>query len=136
MSCSRSGYSDACEGSALAMWRGQVASAIRGKRGQAFLRDLVMALDTMSEKKLITDDLIKDGEVCAIGSVGIKRGIDLKPLDPEGHYKLAKVFDIARPLVCEIEFENDDGGPYKETPEARWQRMRNWAAANIRQAAP
>jgi len=40
---SRSGYSDDCEGSELAMWRGQVASAKRGKRGQRFFRELVAA---------------------------------------------------------------------------------------------
>ena len=38
---SRSGYCDELEQSELAMWRGQVASAIRGKRGQAFLVELL-----------------------------------------------------------------------------------------------
>lgn len=47
---SRSGYSN--DGENIAMWRGQVASAIRGKRGQAFLRELVEALDAMPEKRL------------------------------------------------------------------------------------
>ena len=42
---SRSGYSDDYEPSNIAMWRGQVASAMRGKRGQAFLRELIEALD-------------------------------------------------------------------------------------------
>lgn len=44
---SRSGYSDDCEN--VAMWRGQVASAIRGKRGQTMLRDLVLAQEVMYE---------------------------------------------------------------------------------------
>lgn len=42
---SRSGYNDDCDGWALIRWRGAVNSAINGKRGQAFLRELVAALD-------------------------------------------------------------------------------------------
>jgi hypothetical protein len=36
---SRSGYSDDLENWSLIRWRGAVASAIRGRRGQAFLRE-------------------------------------------------------------------------------------------------
>lgn len=43
---SRHGYSDDCHDDILSFgqWRGQVASAIRGKRGQAFLKELIAAL--------------------------------------------------------------------------------------------
>lgn len=51
---SRSGYSDDCEN--IAMWRGVIASATRGKRGQRFFRDLVTALDAMPEKALVAGD--------------------------------------------------------------------------------
>ena len=105
---SRSGYSDDCWGSELAMYRGQVASAIRGKRGQAFLRDLVDALDAMPEKKLIAHELQTAQGVCAIGCVGVKRGVDMHGIDPENHYRLSKTFDIACQLVAEVEFVNDD----------------------------
>jgi hypothetical protein len=44
---SRSGYSDDCSGRELVLWRGAVASALRGRRGQAFLRELVDALDAV-----------------------------------------------------------------------------------------
>ena len=37
---SRSGYSDDLDNWDLIRWRGQVSSAIRGKRGQGFLREL------------------------------------------------------------------------------------------------
>ena len=46
---SRSGYSDDDEDGRLAMWRGAVQSAIRGKRGQAALRELLTALDAMRQ---------------------------------------------------------------------------------------
>lgn len=37
-------------------------------------------------------------------------------------------------LVCEIEFVNDEEyfDPSKETPEARWRRVRGWAAQQIK----
>lgn len=125
---SRSGYSDDYDDGLLAMWRGQVASAIRGRRGQKFLRDLIEALDALPEKKLIRDDLIHaDGAVCALGAVGVKRGVaGLELLDPEDHQTLSGVFDIAHQLVQEVEWMNDEGA-WNDTPETRWQRMRRWA---------
>lgn len=127
---SRSGYSD--DGENLAMWRGQVASAIRGKRGQAFLRELIEALDAIPEKRLIKNDLQKaDGAVCAIGSVAVRRGIDMAPLDIDDPEALSRVFGIAPQLVAEIEYMNDEGG-WRETPEQTWSRMRAWAVENLR----
>jgi hypothetical protein len=127
---SRSCYSDDHENWSLIRWRGQVASAIRGKRGQKFLWDLIEALDAMPEKRLIADDLQRDGEVCALGAVGKKRGIELEGLDPVDHATLEEKFNIAYQLVQEIEFMNDDWRGH-EAPEQRWERMRRWAANNI-----
>lgn len=59
---SRSGYTEDCEDDwALIRWRGAVNSAIRGKRGQAFLREMLAALDVMPEKRLIAGNLVFDG---------------------------------------------------------------------------
>lgn len=57
---SRSGYSEDWDGEnwTFIRWRGAVKSALRGKRGQAFLREALAALDAMPEKRLITHDLI------------------------------------------------------------------------------
>jgi hypothetical protein len=130
---SRSGYTDECYGRELAMWRGQVASAIRGKRGQAFLREMVAALDAMPEKRLIAGTLRKGGEVCAIGAVGVARGVEnLETIDPEDYLRIARVFGIAHQLVQEIEYENDDDWYENEvSPERRWSRMRRWAASQL-----
>lgn len=127
---SRAGYSDDIDQWALIRWRGQVASAIRGKRGQAFLLDLIAALDALPEKTLIAHDLEQGENVCAIGSVGRLRGIDMAKLNPEDHDILSKTFGIAEPLVREIEFENDEG--YYDSGKARWQAMRDWAFANLK----
>lgn len=122
---SRSGYSEDLDQWALIRWRGQVASAIRGKRGQAFLRELLAALDAMPDKRLIAYDLKDEtGAVCALGCIGAARGMELEKLDPEDYETLAPAFGIAEPLVREIEFENDEW--FREPPEQRWTRMRAW----------
>lgn len=113
-------------------WRGQVASAIRGNRGQALLRDLLAALDVMPVKALIAEELVtEEGDVCALGAVGMARGVDMSELDPYEPEYIASVLDIATPLAQEIAYENDEGG-WRETPEQRWVRMRAWVARRIR----
>lgn len=129
---SRSGYSDNIEHWDLIRWRGAVASAIRGARGQAFLKEMLAALDAMPEKKLVAGELQKDGNVCAIGAVGRARGIDMGPIDPEDRDTVAGVFGIASALTAEIVYENDEGVWHVETPERRWSRMREWVLANIK----
>ena len=129
---SRSGYSDNCDGWALICWRGAVASAIKGKRGQAFLRELLDTLDAMPVKELITEDLERDGSYCALGVVGARRGLDLKAIDAEDPEEVAKIFEIARALAAEIEFHNDDGGFKHDSPGDRWTRMRRLTAENIK----
>lgn len=130
---SRHGYSDDCDDNlAIGRWRAQVASAIRGKRGQSFLLELVEALDAMPEKRLIRDELRKDGEVCAIGSVGARRGINLEVLEPEDYNGIASKFGIAHQLVQEIEYENDADWKCDETPEDRWTRVRKWAVSKLK----
>lgn len=129
----RSGYSEDWDFSNwdFIRWRGVVASSIRGKRGQAFLRELVEALDAMPEKRLIARELQCPDGVCTIGSLGARRGIDMEKLDPEDSCSIAAAFGIAEPLVQEIEYMNDEAVWEEEAPEARWRRMRAWVAAHI-----
>lgn len=73
---SRSGYSHDIDQWDLIRWRGAVAAAIRGKRGQAFLLEMWKAITALPEPKLIANELVeKDGAVCAMGAVGKQRGI-------------------------------------------------------------
>jgi hypothetical protein len=129
---SRSGYSDDLDQWDLTQWRGQVASAIRGARGQAFLRELLVALDAMPEKRLIAHELVgEDGDaVCALGCIGAHRNLEIEKLDTEDHEGLSRAFNIAHQLVQEIEFENDEGA-FHETPETRWTRMRAWVESQL-----
>lgn len=133
---SRSGYSDGCDGLELGRWRARVASATRGHRGQQFFRDLIAALDAMPEKVLIAEELVDErGDVCAIGSLGKARGVDMSKLDPEDRDGVAAAFNIAMPLACEVVYMNDEGG-WQETPQHRWKRMRIWAERQLRRTAP
>ncbi len=113
------------------MWRGAVASAIRGKRGQEFLRELVDALDALPEKRLIADELEVKGCYCAIGAVGAKRGLDMAGLDPYEIDEVASTFGISVALAREIVWTNDEGVWMKESPESRFWRVRAWARRHI-----
>lgn len=130
---SRSGYSEDCDDTLMyGRWRGQVLSATRGIRGQAFFTDLLAALEEMPEKRLITDELQQeDGEVCALGALGVKRGIDLQDIDPEDSDCVAERFNIASQLAAEVVYENDEGGRRGETPEERWTRVHAWVKKQI-----
>ena len=68
---SRSGYTDDYDGWDLIRWRGAVHSAIRGRRGQAALREIIAALDALPEKWLAANSLeTADGDYCTLGALG------------------------------------------------------------------
>jgi len=122
---SRSGYSDDCEN--LGLWRQAVDRAIRGKRGQAFMREMAAAMDTMPTKALVAGEVVRDAaHVCALGSVAIARGMDVANLDIEDGESVGEAFGVAKALACEVAYMNDECGPVNETEEDRWQRMRRW----------
>lgn len=106
---SRSGYSDDLDPLELGRWRGAVKSAIRGKRGQRLLRDLVAALDAMEDKRLAAGVFEReDGCACALAVVGRGRGLDVVGLDPERPEDISRVFDVASALVQEVMYINDE----------------------------
>lgn len=131
---SRSGYSDEYgDDNYLHLYRGMVERTLRGKRSQAFLKELAKAMDEMSEKKLIANKLIsEEGQMCTIGVVCKARGIDVSEVDVEDADKVGSLVNIARSIAAEIEYENDEGGRYNETPEQRWVRMRSWVTENLK----
>jgi hypothetical protein len=130
---SRSGYSDDFDQQwDLIRWRGAVASAIRGRRGQAFLREMLAALDAMPVKDLTLGALEYGHRVCAIGAVGRVRGVDMSNIDPEDWEQVARAFGISEALVREIAFLNDD---YNH-PGRRWAGMRTWVEDMLKRPAP
>ncbi len=133
---SRSGYSDYCYGWELIRWRGAVNQAIRGKRGQQFLRDLVTALDALPVKRLIDGELEDASGVCALGSVGRLRGLPMENVDAYDREVVAHLFGIAPALAAEIMYENDRWEWPHQSPEDRWVSVREWAVGNIKELAP
>ena len=127
---SRSGYSDDCDQWSMILWRGAVKQAIRGRRGQAFLREAIRALDALPEPRLIACDLqAPTGEVCFLGAVGVSRGLDMSDLDPEDIEAVAEAFGISAAMAREIVYENDEAEWRTVSPEERFRRMRAWAEA-------
>lgn len=142
---------EACENPAIYLAHSWVQRAIRGKRGQAFLRELAGTLDAMPDKRLVHGSFAGSG-VCTLGAVGQERGLDMSDLeriaeaisndgydyDEPGHPVIdlndaaAAAFGLARSMVAEIMWLNDAGGKTDEAPEERWRRMRWWVAGQIK----
>src|SRR6185369_15566751 len=142
---SRSGYIDDADSTwDLIRWRGAVKSAMKGKRGRAFLLEMLTAMDAMPQKRLIADELKRTKVnanhwedlvsfshwgmfpapgLCAIGTVGERRGLDMSKIDPEDYCTVANQFNIALAMAQEIVYVNDEMGPYRETPEERFARV-------------
>lgn len=130
---SRSGYTDdlsADDRWAFIRWRGAVKSALRGKNGQAFLREMLAAFDALPEKKLVAEELVLGDKFCALGAVGRSRQMSMVGIDPEDHEAVSGAFGISSVLARELMYENDERGP--ETEEQRFERVRRWIEGNIR----
>lgn len=116
-------------------WRGAVASAIRGKNGQAFLRELLSGLDAMEERRLISQALDNDhGEVCALGSVGHRRGLDMSGVNIDDPEQVATLFGINEKLAQEIMWVNDEWVSGNNVPamQKRYEKVREWVLDQIR----
>lgn len=145
---SRAGYiDDYCDDQwSMIMWRGAVASALRGKRGQLFLMETLTALEELPVKRLVANELVEADyvacshwglfeteSVCAIGAVGRRRGVDMRELDPEDYSTVAGKFGIADAMAREIVYVNDECGKNFETPEERYARVHRWVRRQIRE---
>ena len=130
---SRSGYDDGCDNMwAHIRWRGQVASATRGKRGQKMFVEMKAALEAMPVKSLVAENLeLPDGSVCALGALGKARGIDMTTLEADDSEQMGKAFDIAHQLAAEVAFMNDERFWYATNAE-RWVRVHKWVCEQIR----
>lgn len=77
-------------------------------------------------------DGVREGDVCALGSVGKMRGLDMSSLDPHDPDTVAGALDVAAPLAREVTYINDECGRHDETPEQRWVRVRAWVSSQIK----
>ncbi len=117
---------------------GALKVAIRGKRGQKLMLDIVRALDALPKKELGSDVFEDSCAVCTLGAVAKYRGQTLRDHNPmvyEGEAEEADAkavserMDIAPSLAREVMYENDI--PWGSDAE-RWESMRNWAISRMR----
>jgi len=103
-----------------------------GARGQAFLKEMLVALDSLPAPRLIDGELEADGEACALGSVGKSRGIEMAGSIREPGSGLLCLRHTPA-LAAEIMYINDEAAAYwiEENPEQRWWRVREWVARHI-----
>lgn len=89
-------------------WRGAVASAIRGKPGQAFLLEMWRAMQALSEHKLIAGELEANGDVCAIARRRLGRRRRHVVANDDGdagtRIELVEAFEESRCLVGASDF--------------------------------
>lgn len=56
------------------LWQSNCDRSLRGKRGQASLRELESALLAMTEKRLVSGEFVTPhGEACALGAMAVQR---------------------------------------------------------------
>lgn len=110
-----------------------MASAIRGKRGQSFLKEMLAALDALPAKRLIRNELQDEYEhnaVCALGAVGRARRLPMDTVDPYDHESVASLFGIPHALASEVMFMNDDAW-WRLPPDELFTKMRGWVESQI-----
>ena len=139
------------------IWQANCRRSIRGKKGQAELREFEKALLALPEKRLIKDALRDEHSgVCAIGCYARHKGLDLSKFDPEDESDAVGVAaGMPRLVAWEVVALNDitldtvwevaDGPPqpgygiYKGgvplvrdmTPEERYERVLAWVREHI-----
>ena len=122
---------------------GAFRSAIRGRRGQRLLRDLIDGLDALPVPELAAGSLEdpETGCVCALGAVRLQRQrsgypmlLPFDPTDPDIDWRdLAEPFDISETLANAVVSTNE---MYSESNSElarrrRWQYVRDWAMRNL-----
>jgi hypothetical protein len=129
----RSGYTEDYDEdypNALDLYRNAVACAFKGKRGQAFLLELLGVLDAMPDKKLAANVWVEpSGASCALGAVALARGLEQQfsafdPYDSSAAENAAHLLNIAPAMARELVWINDDDFVRDETDEDRWVRVR------------
>lgn len=132
-----------------ALYNANTERCLKGKRGQAFLKEMEAALLTLPQKKLINGAVCQEGQVCAIGALALKRKRDAGDSIAAALYWLEKEapdewqesdatadyaeehLDVLRRLAFRMAWVNDLKEPEEETPEQRYERVLKWVRSKI-----
>ena len=135
-----------CEPWMAGQQAGALRSAVRGRRGQAFLRELVAALGALPAQELAAGALEdpETGCCCAFGAVARARAwgreeIGLDPTDDDiwrPECRLAEAFDISETLAWQVIAENEAFSECNDRTwrRRRWRHVRDWAVSEIEPA--
>ncbi len=125
------------------LYQGNCMRSIKGKKGQAALRELEQALLAMPDKRLIANELeTADGDVCAIGALVKHRGVTPKS-DPEDMEEVGMELGMPRLVAWKVVALNDvdidsyydpkEGHCVSYTPEERYEhvlaQVQKWLSA-------
>ena len=124
--------------SATNLWRANVNRSIFGRRGQQGLRELKEALESLSQKRLISNKVFDGSDVDVIGALAIyeevKSGTDYSDAAqflPKTKTKLEDVALIGQEyglpyiVAWELAYRNDE--TYANlSPENRYQEILSW----------
>lgn len=124
-------------------WDHNLHQTIRGKKGQALLRDLERALVEMPEKRLIADDLVSEtGECCTVGALCAYRkskaeglsfrqaALALPNIDTQ---ELGEREGLSSPLAWFLVYQNDDSYEFgRLSPEDRYTQVLAWVRRVLR----
>jgi hypothetical protein len=110
------------------LWQGNCKRSLKGRKGQAILQELEVALLALPEKRLIADHLQDEaGGVCAVGALALYKN-KLTPELIDGEDDMEDVGqDLGMPrlvawkVVCLNDYDLDH-----VTPEVRYERVLAW----------
>lgn len=154
----RIGYSDEEDyPGQFGLWQGNCQRSLKGRAGQAALRELEAALLALPSKRLIAESLVDaHGEVCAIGALAEFKGEITDNMIGQGECDMEEVgveLGMPRLVAWKVVEMNDlqfagtslviKEGPYRWyseqpfeyvpiTPEQRYKRMLAWVREQLR----
>lgn len=134
------------------LWQANCLRSLKGKAGQAALRELEQALLALPEKRLIANELQNaEGEVCAVGALAKYKGVTETQADPDCDMEDVGV-ELGMPRLVawkvvalnDIEIDGDYvtaegptryGYPLRQfvpvTPEERYERVLAWVRGQL-----
>jgi hypothetical protein len=129
------------------LWEANQERSIKGRKGQAALRELEAALLALPEKRLIANELENSkGEVCAVGALAKFKGKE-NPMvgDSFGDegltlnedeiervtVRFATELGVPSMVAVAVVHENDDCWSVNITPEQRYEKVLNWTRRQL-----
>jgi hypothetical protein len=117
------------------LWQGNCQRSIKGRVGQAALRELEAALLALPQKRLIAGELEdSEGEVCALGALKRYKGVAEVKAEPEWEMEEVGVeLGMPRLVAWKVVALNDDEFDWRApiSPEERYEKVLTWVRKQL-----